>query len=87
MTAKKKRGLSDIGGMEWYTLQAARAANQAVGRVIRHADDCGIVLLFDERFKTNKIKLSRWLSMRKKVYEMFGDVESDVKEFLATMKL
>ena len=30
--------------------QAARAVNQAVGRVIRHRNDFGAILLADERF-------------------------------------
>jgi hypothetical protein len=81
MTAKKNRKLSDIGGQQWYTLQASRATNQAVGRVIRHAEDCGIVLLFDERFKQNTIKLSRWLNIRKKVYCKFSHLEDDVNRF------
>ena len=29
----------------WYTLQAWRAVNQAVGRCIRHRDDFGAILL------------------------------------------
>ena len=81
MTAKKNKKLSDIGGNQWYNLQASRATNQAVGRVIRHAEDCGIVLLFDERFRNTKtIQLSRWLNIRKKVYMKFDELEIDVNQ-------
>jgi regulator of telomere elongation helicase 1 len=37
-------------GQVWYNQQAYRAINQAVGRVIRHKDDYGAVILCDERF-------------------------------------
>ena len=40
-----------MSGMDWYVQQAARAVNQAVGRVIRHRNDYGAVVLLDERFK------------------------------------
>lgn len=48
--------------MEWYVQQAARAVNQAVGRVIRHRDDYGAVILLDERFgKPQQLQaLSAW---------------------------
>ena len=32
-----------------YVQQAARAVNQAIGRVVRHVDDWGAVLLADAR--------------------------------------
>lgn len=50
-------------GSFWYTLQAVRAANQAIGRIIRHAGDYGAVFLLDQRFGQEKYKklLSKWL--------------------------
>ena len=56
------RGL--LNGEEWYTLQAFRAINQAVGRCIRHIHDYGAVVLIDDRFQQQhslKQNLSKWL--------------------------
>jgi len=55
------RGLLD--GNQWYTQQAFRALNQAVGRCIRHRYDYGAILLVDERFKQerNLQFISKWV--------------------------
>lgn len=39
-----------LRGSEWYSIQAYRALNQALGRCLRHIHDWGAVLLVDERF-------------------------------------
>ena len=52
-----------LSGNEWYNLEAFRAINQAVGRVIRHKKDFGAVLMLDKRFAFpgSTSKLSSWL--------------------------
>lgn len=35
---------------DWYQADAVRAVNQAMGRVLRHKDDFGIVVLADSRY-------------------------------------
>lgn len=52
-----------ISGSDWYNQQAARAINQAIGRVIRHRKDYGAILLCDERFsRSHMIKqLPLWV--------------------------
>lgn len=57
-----------LSGTEWYNLEAFRAINQSVGRVIRHKDDFGAVLLLDKRFgaEGSASKLSSWLPKAKK---------------------
>ena len=41
--------LQGLSGEQWYRQQATRAVNQAVGRVIRHKNDYGAIILCDER--------------------------------------
>lgn len=55
------RGL--LAGDSWYSLQAFRALNQAVGRCIRHQGDYGAILLLDHRFTlpSHQEQLSRWV--------------------------
>lgn len=52
-----------LSGDDWYFLEASRAVNQAIGRVIRHKSDYGAILLLDTRFHNTKQKsqLSRWI--------------------------
>ena len=55
--------VSTLSGHEWYTQQAHRAVNQAIGRVIRNKDDFGAILLLDSRFglSCNQQGLSKWV--------------------------
>lgn len=52
-----------LSGSDWYNQQAHRAVNQAIGRVIRHCNDYGAVLMLDHRFAEprNHQGLSKWL--------------------------
>ncbi|KAM8718412.1 hypothetical protein ACLKA7_001600 [Drosophila subpalustris] len=52
-----------LSGQEWYNLDATRAVNQAIGRVIRHRNDYGAILLCDSRFQdaSQVQQLSKWI--------------------------
>lgn len=52
-----------MSGSQWYLLDAIRAINQAIGRVIRHKDDYGAILFCDNRFEHKNIQknLSSWI--------------------------
>lgn len=57
------RKIQKLDGNLWYLLQTVRAVNQAIGRVIRHIHDYGVILFFDGRYSNNsevKSKLSSW---------------------------
>eukprot|EP00871_Galdieria_phlegrea_P000853 jgi/Galph1/1769/GphlegSOOS_G436.1 len=58
-SAKKKL----LSGQRWYTLQAFRALNQAIGRCIRHRHDYGVIILLDKRYGRNDVQtnLPKWL--------------------------
>jgi hypothetical protein len=59
----EKKAVACLSGHEWYTQQAHRAVNQAVGRVIRNKRDYGAVILMDSRFEQpgNQSGLSKWV--------------------------
>jgi regulator of telomere elongation helicase 1 len=60
MPEARAEGREAVSGEQWYTQQAARAVNQAIGRVIRHRNDYGVILLCDERF-ANWTKQAKFL--------------------------
>lgn len=40
---------------EWKFIEASKAINQGLGRTVRHANDYGSILLFDDRYQnTNR---------------------------------
>ena len=45
-----------LSGKDWYGQQATRAVNQAIGRVIRHVQDYGSIILIDERYNWGSIR-------------------------------
>uniref|UniRef100_A0A336L6I5 Regulator of telomere elongation helicase 1 homolog n=1 Tax=Culicoides sonorensis TaxID=179676 RepID=A0A336L6I5_CULSO len=75
-----------LSGNEWYGLEATRAVNQAIGRVIRHKDDYGAILLCDQRFndKRQRDQLSRWLQEHLKQSDPkanFGKIIGELSRF------
>ncbi|KAL2612609.1 hypothetical protein R1flu_024301 [Riccia fluitans] len=72
-----------ITGEEWYVQQASRAVNQAIGRVIRHRNDYGAIILCDERFAqgNSQSQMSLWLRPHIKCYSKFGDAAFSLTRF------
>ncbi|WOG99221.1 hypothetical protein DCAR_0518569 [Daucus carota subsp. sativus] len=78
-----RTGSKLLTGEEWYSQQASRAINQAVGRVIRHRHDYGAIIFCDERFTyTNRqSQISVWIQPHIKCYSKFGDVVFTLTRF------
>ncbi|KAF7457059.1 DNA repair helicase [Cryptosporidium felis] len=59
---------SNMDGRQWYNQQAIRAVNQAIGRVVRHRNDFGVIILADKRFNQHNIytRLSKWIRTQTK---------------------
>lgn len=72
-----KLGLS---GDKWYNLEAWKAVNQAIGRIVRHKNDYGAILLCDYRFQYNGYHLSQWVRGRLEE-EAFHSVETELLQF------
>lgn len=74
-----------ISGDEWYSLEAARAVNQAIGRVIRHKNDYGAILLCDNRFHNprQKAQLSSWIQkhLNTAQHPTFGPIVRELSQF------
>ncbi|XP_028548850.1 regulator of telomere elongation helicase 1 homolog [Dendrobium catenatum] len=80
---RKKDSKDVLTGESWYVQQAARAVNQAIGRVIRHRHDYGAIFLCDERFaqQSYQCQMSYWLRPYVKCYPKFGDVVFQMTRF------
>lgn len=83
----RRRDAKLLSGEEWYVLEAARAVNQAIGRVIRHRHDYGAILLCDGRFANprQQSQLSKWIQGHLKTINMqnanFGKHIGDINRF------
>lgn len=72
-----------LSGEAWYTQEAFRAVNQAVGRVIRHRNDYGAIIYADERFANSlyREKMSLWLRPHLQIFPSFGSAASSLSRF------
>ncbi|XP_010473004.1 PREDICTED: regulator of telomere elongation helicase 1-like [Camelina sativa] len=72
-----------LSGSMWYSQEAARAVNQAIGRVIRHRHDYGAIIFCDDRFEqpSQQSKISLWIRPNVKCYSRYGEVISDLARF------
>eukprot|EP00051_Salpingoeca_urceolata_P016967 m.228503 g.228503 ORF g.228503 m.228503 type:complete len:1130 (+) comp18829_c1_seq1:180-3569(+) len=77
-----------IGGREWYLQTATRAVNQAIGRVIRHKNDYGAIILCDQRFadRNTMAQLPVWLREKAKVSTSFGDSQASLAQFFKRLQ-
>lgn len=70
-----------FSGEEWYVTDAVCAVNQALGRCLRHANDYGAILLFDDRYREEYMqeKLSKWCREVVSVHESIDEVVERLK--------
>lgn len=73
-----------LSGERWYTLNALKAVNQAIGRILRHKEDYGVIGLFDERFfnkKEIKENLSSWAKDTLQYFETWRECLKEFNKF------
>eukprot|EP00796_Vickermania_ingenoplastis_P002354 gene2354-1483_t len=68
-------------GEDWYRSEAMRAVSQCVGRVIRHKNDFGAIVLADERFKELTACLPAWVQPTLSIGVNFRDTYALVAQF------
>ena len=96
---EKSRRLKKISGSEWYSQNAIKCVNQSLGRVIRHSNDYGAMILIDTRYQyiVRKNYISLWMRNKCKIYNnkninksFFIDMKNffeNVEEFIKNKKL
>jgi len=85
VSVDRDRGVDagQLTGEAWYSQTAMRAVNQALGRVIRHRNDHGAVVLLDERFGYGNARnqLSVWLRPAIQSFDAFGPAAAQLSRF------
>ena len=85
VSVNRDRGVDagQLTGEAWYSQTAMRAVNQALGRVIRHRNDHGAVVLLDERFGygNTRNQLSVWLRPAIQSFDAFGPAAAQLSRF------
>ncbi|KAJ1955010.1 hypothetical protein IWQ62_005623 [Dispira parvispora] len=73
-----------LKGSEWYSTQAYRAMNQALGRCIRHRRDWGAIIFLESRFTSSMHvrKLSKWIRTRVKPFHHFDQAIGEIQTFM-----
>lgn len=85
----KSSGVRLLRDNEWYSQSALRAVNQAIGRVIRHINDYGVVCLLDQRYYSidsfNFPKWTRQSIIKYNDRKLFADIMkfyNDMKTYI-----
>ncbi|KAI1723537.1 DEAD2 domain-containing protein [Ditylenchus destructor] len=79
---QRKHDQSVINPEYWYQVEGVRAVNQALGRIIRHKDDFGAVILADSRYASMDRKLfPAWLRPAVKNYAGTMSLFTEIKRF------
>ena len=78
-----------LNGDEWYTIQAYRALNQALGRCIRHRNDWGAIVFLEARLimSENTKYVSKWVRSRITPWNSFFEAQSSLTDFIENQKV
>ncbi|CAJ0586825.1 unnamed protein product, partial [Mesorhabditis spiculigera] len=84
---KSPSDTANISGDAWYTVQAYRALNQAIGRCLRHQRDWGAIVLVDQRLSAQLSpqapnKISGWVRACLRGYSNYGQFERELEGFM-----
>lgn len=73
-----------LSGSDWYSAQAFRAINQALGRCIRHKNDWGAIILLEDRFQSSRNiqSLSKWVRNQLRVHPGFPQAIMELNHFV-----
>lgn len=73
-----------MSGGDWYSSQAFRALNQALGRCLRHKSDWGAIILIDSRlqWKNTLNSISKWLRSELRDSTHYSTVNKSLEEFV-----
>lgn len=80
---RRKSNKLQFSGQDWYKLEAYRAINQAIGRVIRHKNDFGAIIFLDKRFGDDSVnrELSDWVSSGSRKSPSFAEGLKELRTF------
>uniref|UniRef100_A0A1I8F0W0 Helicase ATP-binding domain-containing protein n=1 Tax=Wuchereria bancrofti TaxID=6293 RepID=A0A1I8F0W0_WUCBA len=82
MAVAKQELRKNVSADEWYQVEAIRSVNQSIGRVLRHKNDFGVVILADSRFCLMSSKrFPSWMRECLKNYRDISDFEDECKQF------
>lgn len=78
-----------LSGADWYSQQAHRSVNQAVGRVIRHQNDYGAIVFLDSRYSEprNQAGVSNWIRPSFEEDKGFGSAIRSLALFFKQAKI
>ena len=78
-----------VKGWNWFKGEASVAVNQSLGRLLRSANDYGVMICFGKEFKANKYMLSKWIQNNISFIDLDENKDNyykQIEDFLTNMK-
>ena len=87
---EKNKNIKRLSGSEWYSQNAIKCVNQSLGRVIRHSNDYGAMILIDTRYQyiVRKNYISLWMRNKCKIFNKNNNKSffDDMKKFFENVE-